>query len=195
MNPQLTKIQAVYDWQDAPQPFVLHNGKQAGSIRRVHRKKKAKRAKFEPELYICKEYSLAGVNSAKASGSRYVFGEYYVLGERLKGLEHPNIIHYVDFTYNPNSQVAKLYTEYCKFGDLEQALQTRKDKSKLDTREAILVMYQIACGLLYLHHGVYHADGSLKVAPLPDVVRRDNAHNAWIPILHRDIKPPNGQLP
>ncbi|PIA92080.1 G2-specific protein kinase nimA [Cercospora beticola] len=191
MNPQQAKIQAVYDWQDAPQPIVLHHGKQAKAIRRVRRKKKGKNAKVEAELYICKEYSLAGVNPAKANGSRYVFGEYYVLGERLKGLEHPNIIHYVDFTYNPNSQVAKLYTEYCKFGDLEQALQSRKDRSKLDTREAVLVMYQIACGLLYLHHGVYHADDFLKVAPLPDVVRRDNAQSAWITILHRDIKPPN----
>ncbi|KAM3418108.1 hypothetical protein BST61_g6313 [Cercospora zeina] len=191
MGSQQNKIQAVFDWQDAPQPFVPHHGKQAGSIRRVRRKKKGKHAKVEAELYICKEYSLAGVNSAHANGSRYVFGEYYVLGELLKGLKHPNIIDCVDFSYSPNSQVARLYTEYCRFGDLEQALRTRKARSKLDTQEAKHVLYQIACGLLYLHHGVYYTGNTLKIVSLPSVVREGDAPNGWVPILHRDIKPPN----
>ncbi|PPJ60818.1 hypothetical protein CBER1_10819 [Cercospora berteroae] len=144
------------------------------------------------EIYICKEYPLAGGNWTRANGPRYVFGERNIL-KALQGLNHPNIIDYVDFFYEHNSQIAKLYTEYCRFGDLEQALQNRKGSSKLDTRESVLVLYQIACSLLYLHHGVYHTDDTLKVVSLPDAAQDGRTRDSWVKILHRDIKPANGK--
>lgn len=110
----------------------------------------------------------------------------------LKDLTHPNIVDYVDFSYDPDSQVAKMYTQYCEFGDLEQTLQSRDGKGKLNTREAAHVMYQIASALLYLHHGVHHTDNTLKLAQLPSLAREGKARNGWVPLLHRDIKPANG---
>ncbi|PIB01680.1 hypothetical protein CB0940_02236 [Cercospora beticola] len=150
MTDRQSRIPAQYDWQDAPQASVQHDGKPETAIWRVQRKRKGKSRDFEKDIYICKWQSLAGKNPTQA---KYVFGEC----DMLQRFKHPNIVKYVDFDYNPSRQIARLFMENCSHGDL------KKLGRKLNAGEAHSVLYQISNALLYIHHGVYHDGVKLKL--------------------------------
>jgi serine/threonine protein kinase len=119
----------------------------------------------------------------------------------LQKCEHRNILRYEDFAYSgrpwedPN---AKLYTEYCQQGDLLQFTATVDGPNlRLNIEQGIQVFSQIAQALLYIHHGIsLTLEGMPYMAEIhvPGVNGTRTQYSDWERILHRDIKPHNGQL-
>jgi serine/threonine protein kinase len=90
-----------------------------------------------------------------------------------------------------------LFTEYCAKGDLYQFTATAGPPNlKLNVKQGVQVFSQIAQALLYIHHGI---SLTLEGVPCMEEIRTARVNGAspqdgdWNTILHRDIKPQNGQ--
>lgn len=175
-------ILPTFDWEEAP-GVVEHCGKQAVNISLGRRRARKPGSKTEPELYVCKWYKTAGVRNNSICGPKYIQREYEV----LSSLRHENIVQYVDFCYEPTGpRLARLYTEYCRGGDLRRFEDL--DSERLGTPRVAQIFYQIAQALLYLHHGIYKFSNTIGLVSKPGGPIRE-----WATILHRDIKPSNSQ--
>jgi serine/threonine protein kinase len=148
-------------------------------------------SQFDPKLYIRKLLTKKPVH-----GTKYIKREL----EMLRSCDHRNILRFEDFSYSPRSwkePFAKLYTEYCAKGDLEQfTVSGKRPNWQLSNGKGFQVFSQIAQALLYIHHGI-----ELTWEGLPCMARihtdqssRGNLRNGeWETILHRDIKPGNSE--
>ena len=108
---------------------------------------------------------------------------------------------YLWYEENHDQGTAQLYLEYCNGGDLdpysararsigeEDSSSDENDKQAtsgpvLEPKDLWRYMFQIACALAYLHHGL--------------LLRQEQVFSfekQWNQILHRDIKPSNSRLP
>ncbi|KAK5740839.1 poly(A)-binding protein binding protein [Elasticomyces elasticus] len=179
-----------YEWWELPQQ-IQHSGKQATHISLAKRRKGAHEF-WSPELFVCKWYSTRARPNG-IQGAKYVYNEY----KTLSGVQHPNVVRYEDFYYDPTgARMAVIFMEYCDGGDLSQFVNSRPDQgdNRLEYRETVQVFNQIAQALLYLHHGVYKFDSNMRLAtfvesePEAEIV---DTGLGWQAILHRDIKPAN----
>ena len=81
----------------------------------------------------------------------------------MAGLEHPNVVRLQGLCKDPLC----VLMEYCPYGDLHSYIHSRRErKQQLPFSYIIEVLYDIACGMNFLH-------------------------TATPPILHRDLKSPN----
>jgi serine/threonine protein kinase len=188
------KCNPGYIWEDAPQQLAQH-GRQASHISLMTRRRRGKGSKPEPELFVCKWYATSGIEPTKVNGHKYIYREWQV----LSSIRHPNILRYEDFAYDPTGpRLARLFTEYCAGGDLSQFERPDPDHddSCLSYEKGAQVLLQLACALLYIHHGVFYNGAKLRLADaisLGDGSKADEANGQWTTILHRDIKPANGE--
>ncbi|KAK5742821.1 poly(A)-binding protein binding protein [Elasticomyces elasticus] len=180
----------TYKWREVEQQ-IQHSGSQASHIS-LQQRRRGKSGPWRPELFVCKWYSTRARPDG-IHGSKYIDNEW----KTLSGVQHPNIVRYEDFSYDPTGpRLAKLFMEYCDGGDLSQFMKARpgQDDNRLEYRETVQVFNQIAQALLYLHHGVYRFDGNLRLATFvnsePEAETVDTGLR-WQAILHRDIKPAN----
>jgi len=137
-----------------------------------------------PEVFVCK------VLPCDARRAKYVQSEY----EILQGLDHPNIVRFVDFEYRPSIFNAFLYLEYCRKGDLGAYLSP--GRAPLSVKQLLQIIQQISSALVYIHYGVkitVNADGSTSD---PDAVESkydlDGSGKQKF-VIHRDIKPQNSE--
>jgi serine/threonine protein kinase len=170
-------------------------GKQAAEIVVVKRRARTQDAALSKELYACKYYVVEGQGPQDISGPKYIIREWHMLSK----IEHPNILRYEDFAYDHDERprLARLYTEYCSEGNLSQFnLAVTSPKKRLGVFEVAQVFYQLAQALLYLHYGIYKSGPVMKpVNAIQATSKKASAPcETWLPILHRDIKPPNGVL-
>lgn len=111
--------------------------------------------------------------------------------ELLHGLEHPNIVKYVDafVLENEEPMEASLYTEYCDRGSLEELIQIYRTHNKQNRNRAPSripesfiwhTFLSLAYALQYIQFGMRPGDD-----PTP------NPAENWALILHQDIKPGN----
>jgi serine/threonine protein kinase len=180
---------SAYSWENAPtQQF--RSGNQAISISTV-RKQKQKRG-TPVKLYVCKWYKTAGVGLTGIDGDKYIFQEW----KTFRSLQHPNIVAYEDFSYDPNgARVAKLYMEYCPGGDLRLFQNAGSQDNRLGVDEGLQILEQLAQALLYIHHGISKTADRLQLARPADsepALSHDGKASEWNSILHRDVKPENG---
>jgi serine/threonine protein kinase len=202
-----------YIWHPDNRELQIDKHNQAARITLVKRQARSKNAKIESELYVCKWYPTAGLGHI-GSGGTSISGWKYIRREAevFASINHPNIVRFLDFSYElRGAQLAKLYMEYCPYGDLSQFARHRNtpDAPRLSYDEGGQVMNQLAQALLYLHHGVFKTDEELKLAKLDFGVFKSegglqlNADafphfetvqdlDRWKVILHRDVKPANG---
>jgi len=148
-------------------------------------------SRLDPKLYIRKLLTKKPVH-----GTKYIKREL----EMLRSCDHWNILCYEDFSYNPRSwkdPTAKLYTEYCAQGDLDQFTVSDKGPNRrLSIEQGIQVFSQITQALLYIHHGIELTREGLPCMAKIHTARggRANLRNGeWKTIIHRDIKPSNSQ--
>jgi serine/threonine protein kinase len=107
--------------------------------------------------------------------------------QTLRNMEHPYIIRYEDFDWQPQKQSkAFLYMEYCSTGDLESYLSIGREGSStrvpLSERHFWQIFHQLSSALLYCHTG-------LKVYGVKEIQKDPVRKRATI---HRDVKPANG---
>lgn len=147
--------------------------------------------RFEAKLYVRKLLS-----ERPGHGMKYIKREV----DMLQKCEHWNILRYEDFSYSPGSwddPSAKLYTEYCAKGDLDQFTDSGRGSNRgLSVEQGIQVFSQIAQALLYIHHGISLAPGGLPYTANIHAAqgsRTGRGNDQWKTILHRDIKPQNSQ--
>ena len=163
-------------------------------IKVVRRRDRTKGAARSKELYACKYYAVSQLGTQhKISAPKYIYREW----QMLRRIEHPNILRYEDFAYGPEGglKVAKLYTEYCPKGDLSQFEIDKAPKEKhLQPGEVAQVFHQLAQALLYLQHGIHKSGPILEPAKAVRTVEHEpeSPSDAWLAIIHRDIKPQNG---
>ncbi|KAK5728679.1 G2-specific serine/threonine protein kinase [Elasticomyces elasticus] len=187
LEPEWTsgKRPPTYKWREVEQQ-IQHSGSQASHIS-LHQRRTGKTGPWRPELFVCKWYSTRARPDG-IYGSKYIDNEW----KTLSGVQHPNIVRYEDFSYDPTGpRLAKLFMEYCDGGDLSQFM---NDDNRLEYKETVQVFIQIAQALLYLHHGVYKFDKKVRLATFvssgPEAAPVDTGLG-WQAILHRDIKPAN----
>jgi serine/threonine protein kinase len=144
----------------------------------------------EPQLYVSKEL----VRNPNF-GMKLVKREL----ETLRVCEHPNILRYEDFSYGGtglDSRSTRLFTEHCALGDLDQFNIQISGRKRLSSEEGLQVFRQLAQALLYIHHGIFSSGGEPRLAATVRVAQRGSTalhEGDWQTILHRDIKPGNGQ--
>eukprot|EP01064_Diplonema_japonicum_P012749 TRINITY_DN20121_c0_g1_i1.p1 TRINITY_DN20121_c0_g1~~TRINITY_DN20121_c0_g1_i1.p1 ORF type:complete len:829 (+),score=179.76 TRINITY_DN20121_c0_g1_i1:43-2529(+) len=74
----------------------------------------------------------------------------------LQKLSHKNIVRYIDFEYNRDNTVLRIYLEYIDGGSLASIV---KQYGRLSEHVCRTYMRQVLCGLEYLHrNGVMHRD-------------------------------------
>jgi len=185
------RIDSIWHWTPVDHVKTLGmKGANNAGITLCQRRSRLKGCPLESRLYVCK-----ALDGTRKQGMRSVKREL----DMLRGCIHPNILSYEDFSYHGKSldgMKARLYTEHCAYGDLDQFLTTGNEgQQRLTFQEGARVFYQLAKALLYIHHGISIADGLPHVATVqsqsfggPRTLDRD-----WHTILHRDIKPSNRQ--
>lgn len=193
----------------------LQTGKfnQAARITLAKRQPRGKGSRVEPKLYACKWYPTVGLSTTDPSGSS-ISGLKYVQREAatFASINHPNIVRFQDFSYElGGAQLAKLYMDYCPYGDLSQFVRRPNDQTdpRMNPRKGIQVFSQLAEALLYLHHGVFKTDVRLELGKLDFGVFKVEGQSQevssvfkefesaqdlsdWKTIIHRDVKPANG---
>ncbi|KAL7272409.1 hypothetical protein RUND412_004785 [Rhizina undulata] len=103
----------------------------------------------------------------------------------LKIADHPNIVRFISF--QPPDAIdgtGRVYMEYCEGGDLKNLLKSSRKGRSFTEETAWKIIFQLAAGLAYLHHG-------LAIHTTPCKRNRFYIKNRWKTILHRDIKPSN----
>lgn len=178
-------------WEDAGTAGIVGGtGLNNPNITLCRRREFKQGSQFEQKLYVRKI-----LFSNSREGMKNVKREL----EMLRRCEHQNILRYEDFSYigswdEPN---AKLFTEYCEQGDLDQFTTTRKGpKRRLSVEQGIQVFSQLAQALLYIHHGIWLTrEGTPQTAETRTARAgaTSQQNGDWETILHRDIKPSNGQ--
>jgi serine/threonine protein kinase len=118
----------------------------------------------------------------------------------LQRLNHPFFTSFLGYEYDPNGDKVELYTEFCEGGDLTQHVRrhiyddseseegTYDDENiwhpiPLQEHEVWSITFQLAAAIAYLHHGL-----SIRTSGTFSFERR------WSAILHRNIKPGNGNI-
>lgn len=186
------RIDASWDWTqvDHAESFGMKGGNNAG-ITLCQRRNRLKGSPLESRLYVCK-----ALNVTRQQGIRSVKRELDMLRECV----HPNILSYKDFSYNGKSldgKIARLYTEYCAGGDLDQFRFTENEgHQRLSFQEGAQVFRQLAQALLYIHHGISITEGRSVLAATAQTEsssRSRTQYKDWQTILHRDIKPGNDE--
>jgi serine/threonine protein kinase len=175
------RIDSVWLWEDSATKALPKKGGMNAGVALCQRRSRRPGAQLEREIYVSKKLS-----SDREGGMEYVRREL----ETLKICEHPNILRYVDFSYGGaglHSTPPTLFTEYCALGDLDQFNAEQGGRQRLSFEEGLQVFRQLAQALLYIHHGIYSSEGTLR----PAVARLREGD--WQTIIHRDIKPGNGQ--
>lgn len=185
-------IQSRWDWDEA-RISMPSRGTDADTshLMLCRRRERKAGSRFEPQLYVRKI-----LNRKAGHGMKYVKREL----EMLQKCEHRNILMYEDFSYSGRpwkDPTARLFTEYCAKGDLYQFTATAGPPNlKLNVKQGVQVFSQIAQALLYIHHGI---SLTLEGVPCMEEIRTARVNGAspqdgdWNTILHRDIKPQNGQ--
>lgn len=127
----------------------------------------------------------------------------------LQRLEHPFIVSYLGYEELQSGE-SRLYLEYCDGGDLQtmhvrplspareemededdllllssslsEMISNTEQVQALTEREVWSMVYQLFAALAYLHYGVsISAQGGCRF------------EHHWDPVVHRDIKPHNGE--
>lgn len=113
--------------------------------------------------------------------------------ELLRGLDHPNILKYVDafVLVKVKPMQASLYTEYCDLGNLQELVETyRKHNKQYRNRPPARIpesfiwhtFLSLAYAFQYIHFGLLPGDDPATAW----------AENDWPLILHQDVK--NGNI-
>ncbi len=143
----------------------------------------------------------------------------YFSSERgiLHRLHHPNIVKYLDFEEHPDENSILIYMEYCGLGDLDHSHKRPPTSVKTDLADSLsfeedendeengfysnvtdsqskstpldglavwAMIYQISAALAYLHYGLAVKSERARY--------RAYFERSWESIIHRDIKPGNG---
>jgi len=186
------RIDSLWDWTsvDHDEPFGMKGANNAG-LTLCRRRNRLKGSPLQSQLYVCKALS-----GTRQQGMRSVKRELDMLRECV----HPNILRYEDFSYNGKSldgMIARLYTEHCEYGDLDRFRFTRTEGyERLNFQEGAQVFRQLAQALLYIHHGISITEGRSALAATAQTESSSGSrvhYRDWQTILHRDIKPGNGQ--
>lgn len=183
-----------FKWE-ATNIFIRAKGAQAlqFTVEKCIGLRNSSKASPSNKLFACKWYRTSDKRYDEIGGWKYIDREWQI----LRNLDHPNILQYKDFSYDPSSisQTAKLYTEYCSKGDLSQFNpKGEKFVCSLTASEAAQVFFQVAAALLYIHHGIYKTETSSRPANTiyPNTASgAGSASNLWKAYVHRDIKPDN----
>jgi serine/threonine protein kinase len=189
------KCFSAFQWEDAPLPshsLPLDTGSQAVQIS-LRRKRGGKKGTTSRELFVCKYYRTSGVKQTDIEGPKFIHREWTI----LSSVDHPNIVAYEDFSYDPNGAgLAKLYLEYCPGGDLGRHLKRDSRDDRLHQHEGLQVLEQLTQALLYIHHGISRNGSSIELASTVSAGLQPPGGDdptKWATILHRDIKPENGK--
>jgi serine/threonine protein kinase len=201
------RIDSIWDWTqvDLTETFGMKGANNAG-LTICQRRSRLKGSRLESVFYVCK-----ALNGTRRQGMRSVKREV----DMLRKCVHPSILGYKDFSYSGqglDGMTARLYTEHCAFGDLDQFRFTgKRGHPRLSFQEGAQVFRQLAQALLYIHHGISITEDYLEdylkleaelppesyiveAAFEPESSSGSRARdNDWHTILHRGIKPGNGQ--
>lgn len=102
---------------------------------------------------------------------------------KLRALEHPNIVQYIDgfVCMRSDPPAAALYMEYCDLGSLADVIDRYRARPDRPYMPEAFIWHAFHCmlkALAYLHHGIVDVKEFAQV---------DN----WLTVLHRDLKPQN----
>lgn len=186
------KIESNWLWTEAENAQTLGiKGANNVGLTLCQRRSRLKGSQLDPQLHVCK-----ALNCTRSRGIRFVKREL----DMLRRCVHPNILRYEDFSYGGRSldgMNARLYTEYCAYGDLDQfRFDVKSGSKRLSVQEGAQVFRQLAQALLYIHHGISLVERTLALAVTVQTEAFDSSKvqdGDWHTILHRDIKPSNSQ--
>ena len=137
------------------------------------------------QTIFCKEFDLQKHNEQLVEETRkYILREHNL----LQKLDHPNVVECLGFEDDREKAVARLYLEYANGRSLTPYTTDRPSSIRgipvktLPQLDAWYLLFQLAAALAYLHHGLTIGVGN-----------RFTLQKNWKRILHRDIKPQNGQ--
>jgi serine/threonine protein kinase len=181
------EIPSLWDWEKANTPRTV-GGANNSNLMLCRRRRREQGSRWEPKLYVRKV-----LTRDSRRGMILVKREL----EMLQRCEHRNILCYEDFSYKGkpwDDPTAKLFTEYCEQGDLEQFMVTKDGPNrKLSPELGVQVFSQLAQALLYIHHGISLTPGGFPCMAEFRADGTSSRNGDWETILHRDIKPSNGQ--
>lgn len=108
----------------------------------------------------------------------------------LKDLQHEHIVRYHDRYVDRDAGVLYILMEYCGGGDLSTVIKQSQRQSKTIPEELIWNYFmQILLALSYCHHPNGHSRSGSS-GPATDT---EGGKDKRPQILHRDLKPDNGQ--
>lgn len=181
------EIASQWIWEKANTPRTV-GGANNLNLMLCRRREPRPGSRFEPKLYVRKV-----LTRNPRRGMIYVKREL----DMLRRCEHQNILCYEDFSYRGkpwDDPTAKLFTEYCEQGDLDQFMVTDNGPNrKLSLEQGVQVFSQLAQALLYIHHGISLTPGGFPCMAKFRAEGTSSRNGDWKTILHRDIKPSNGQ--
>ncbi|KAL9013681.1 MAG: hypothetical protein Q9173_001629 [Seirophora scorigena] len=115
----------------------------------------------------------------------------------LSSLRHPNIVAYYHRHHLKDTQDLHLYMEYCGGGDLSKLIKKLIAKNQF-AEEAFVwsIFSQLATALYRCHYGLDPPEAGTDVLGLTGEVKPPQGLRGknQIMILHRDLKPDNGEL-
>ncbi|KAL8961953.1 MAG: hypothetical protein Q9193_001573 [Seirophora villosa] len=115
----------------------------------------------------------------------------------LSSLRHPNIVAYYHRHHLKDTQDLHLYMEYCGGGDLSKLIKNLIAKNQFAEEAFVWSMFsQLATALYRCHYGLDPPEAGTNLLGLTGEVKSPQGLRGknQIMILHRDLKPDNGEL-